>query len=45
MKGHKIMSYRQITINERCCIANLLDLGWGIKNTPTLELMIVIMLI
>nr|WP_294575425.1 helix-turn-helix domain-containing protein [uncultured Romboutsia sp.] len=30
MKEHKIMNYKHITINERCCIANFLDLGWSI---------------
>ena len=30
MKEHKIMNYKYITINERCCIANFLDLGWSI---------------
>ncbi len=32
MKGHKIMNYKHITINERCCIANFLDLGWSIRK-------------
>ena len=32
MKGYKIMNYKQITINKRCCIANLLDLGWSIRK-------------
>ena len=26
------MNYKHITINERCCIANFLDLGWGIRK-------------
>ena len=32
MKGHKIMNYKHITINERCCIANFLGLGWSIRK-------------
>ena len=32
MKGHKFMNYKHININERCCIANLLDLGWSIRK-------------
>ena len=32
MKGHKIMNYKHITINERCCIDNFLDLGWSIRK-------------
>ena len=32
MKGHKIMNYKHITINERCCIANFLDLGWSLRK-------------
>ena len=32
MKGHKIMNYKHITINERCCIANFLELGWSIRK-------------
>lgn len=32
MKEHKIMNYKHITINERCCIANFLDLGWSIRK-------------
>ena len=32
MKGHKIMNYKHITIDERCCIANFLDLGWSIRK-------------
>ena len=26
------MNYRHITINERCCIANFLELGWSIRK-------------
>ena len=26
------MNYKYITINERCCIANFLDLGWSIRK-------------
>ncbi|MCI6668746.1 IS30 family transposase [Romboutsia timonensis] len=26
------MNYKNITINERCCIANFLDLGWSIRK-------------
>ena len=26
------MNYKHITINERCCIANFLDLGWSIRK-------------
>ena len=32
MKGHKIMNYKHITINERCCIANFLNLEWSIRK-------------
>lgn len=32
MKGHKLMNYKHITINERCCIASFLDLGWSIRK-------------
>ena len=26
------MNYKHININERCCIANFLDLGWSIRK-------------
>ena len=26
------MNYKHITINERCCIANFLELGWSIRK-------------
>ena len=26
------MNYKHITINERCCIANFLDLGWSLRK-------------
>ena len=26
------MNYKHITINERCCIANFLNLGWSIRK-------------
>ena len=26
------MNYKHITINERCCIANFLGLGWSIRK-------------
>lgn len=32
MKGHKITNYKHITINEECCIANFLELGWSIRK-------------
>lgn len=32
MKGHKFMNYKHINMNERCCIANFLDLGWSIRK-------------
>lgn len=32
MKGHKFMNYKHITINERCCIANFLELNWSLRK-------------
>lgn len=32
MKGHKFMNYKHITIHERCCIANFLNLGWSLRK-------------
>lgn len=32
MKGHKFMNYKHISINERCCIANFLSLGWSLRK-------------
>ena len=29
---HKFMNYKHITIHERCCIANFLDLGWSLRK-------------
>ena len=31
-KGHKNYELQTYTINERCCIANFLDLGWSIRK-------------
>ena len=32
MKGHKFMNYKHININERCCIANFLELNWSLRK-------------
>ena len=32
MTGNKIMNYKHITTNERCCIANFLSLGLSLRK-------------
>ena len=32
MKGYKLINYKHITTNERCCIASLLSLGWSLRK-------------
>lgn len=32
MKGRKFMNYSHITIHERCCIANFIELNWSLRK-------------